>query len=201
MSRYAAFLRGINVGGHRVTNEELRARFSAMGFAEVASFRASGNVVFTAQGQSEGELTDLIEDELARSLGYQVATFLRTASEIGAMAERRPFDSAHVEASNGKLQVSLLRKRPSARVQRDVLALATDSDRLAFTARELYWLPSGGMLEAAIDLKSIDALLGTSTRRTKATIERIADKHFTAASRAVKSPAGRLGSTKRKEQT
>ena len=46
VASYAAFLRGMNVGGHRVTNEELRARFAAMGFSGVATFRASGNVVF-----------------------------------------------------------------------------------------------------------------------------------------------------------
>ena len=43
MPRYAAFLRGINVGGHRVKNTELRALFEAMGFADVHTFRASGN--------------------------------------------------------------------------------------------------------------------------------------------------------------
>ena len=45
MSRYAAFLRGMNVGGHRLSNDELRSHFAALGFAEVATFRASGNGV------------------------------------------------------------------------------------------------------------------------------------------------------------
>jgi uncharacterized protein (DUF1697 family) len=48
MSAYVAFLRGMNVGGHRLSNGELRAHFAAMGFADVATFRASGNVVFAA---------------------------------------------------------------------------------------------------------------------------------------------------------
>ena len=41
MPRYAAFLRGINVGGHRLTNDELRAHFEALGLREVRVFRAS----------------------------------------------------------------------------------------------------------------------------------------------------------------
>jgi uncharacterized protein (DUF1697 family) len=178
VSRYAAFLRGINVGGHRVQNEELRARFRELGMHEVNTFRASGNVVFTAADEPSGELTARIEAGLAAALGYEVATFLRTTTEIRAIATQRPFAARHVLASAGKLQVSLLSAPPSARAREQVLALASDDDRLAFGARELYWLPSGGMLESALDLKAIDTLLGTMTRRTKNTVEQLAGRHF-----------------------
>jgi hypothetical protein len=43
-NRYAAFLRGINVGGRRVTGQQLCAPIEALGFQEVTSFLASGNV-------------------------------------------------------------------------------------------------------------------------------------------------------------
>jgi hypothetical protein len=56
--------------------------------------------------------------------------------------------------------------------------MSSDEDRLAIEGRELYWLPSGGMLESSLDLDAIDALLGRSTRRTKGTIEQIVAKHF-----------------------
>ncbi len=83
-----------------------------------------------------------------------------------------------VEASSGKLQVSLLAKLPPAQGRKAVLAQATAQDRLAFGERELYWLPSGGMLESGLDRKEIDTLVGLSTRRTMGTIEQIANKHF-----------------------
>lgn len=51
MTRYIAFLRAINVGGGRsVTMEVLRRIFRALGFSEVASFLASGNIVFETTG-------------------------------------------------------------------------------------------------------------------------------------------------------
>jgi hypothetical protein len=59
-----------------------------------------------------------------------------------------------------------------------VLALATDQDLLAFGKRELYWLPSGGTADSALDRKAIDALLGPTTMRTKATVEQLAAKFF-----------------------
>jgi uncharacterized protein (DUF1697 family) len=170
----------MNVGGsHRVSNDELRTRFEEMGFVAVSPFRASGNVVFTAGRESPSRITARIADELAASLGYQVATFLRSASEVRAIADSEPFPAAEIEAAGGKLQVSLLSEEPSAQARTDVLAMASDSDRLAFGERELYWLPSGGILESALDLKVLDTVLGQSTRRTKATIEQIAARRFT----------------------
>ncbi len=68
-------------------------------------------------------------------------------------------------------------KKPTAAAKKKVLALASDEDLLAIEGRELYWLPSGGLLESGLDLKAIEALLGTDTRRTMGTIEQIAAKY------------------------
>jgi hypothetical protein len=51
MSRYVAFLRGMNLGGRRISNDDLRSRFEALGCEDVATFRASGNVVFAKAGR------------------------------------------------------------------------------------------------------------------------------------------------------
>jgi hypothetical protein len=83
-----------------------------------------------------------------------------------------------VEASKGKLQVSMLSAKPSAAKQKQVLALATDDDLLAFGKRELFWLPSGGTLESTLDRKAIDKLLGPTTMRTKGTVEQLTAKFF-----------------------
>jgi len=179
MSRYAAFLRGINVGGHRVKNTELQALFQAMGLADVRTFRASGNVIFSAASEPANKLSERIEAGLEQSLGYGVATFLRSTDEFHEIARAEPFAAEHVEASAGRLQVAMLDARPGTSVRKQVLALASDDDRLAFGERELYWLPSGGMLESALELKVVEQLLGPMTLRTKGTIEQIAARHFT----------------------
>ena len=179
MPRFAAFLRGINVGGHRITNDELRVACEAVGLEDVATFRASGNVIFgAADGEDADAIADRIETGLGGTLGYEVPVFLRTAAEVREIAGHHPFEAELVDASAGKLQVSLLATTPSAQAKRTVLALATDEDRLAIRGRELYWLPSGGQMDAELDLKAIDAALGISTRRTKGTMEQIAGKHF-----------------------
>jgi uncharacterized protein (DUF1697 family) len=178
VSLYAAFLRGMNVGGHRLTNEDLRAHFVAMGFSGIATFRASGNVVFAGEAKPPEEVRELVEAGLADALGYAVPTFVRTAAEVQAIAAATPFEARRVGKSAGKLQVGFLAEEPAPEVRSDALALAGETDGLLFDGRELYWLPAGGVLESALDMTSLARLLGAMTIRTKGTIELIAAKHL-----------------------
>jgi uncharacterized protein (DUF1697 family) len=177
VNRHVAFLRGMNLGGRRISNADLRSHFEALGCESVATFRASGNVIFERDGSS-AKLTADLEAGLAEALGYEVPVFLRSAKEVLAIAAYEPFDVKAVEKSKGKLQVVLLRKAPSPSAAKKVLALSTDDDLLAIEGRELYWLPSGGISESELDLKALDAVLGPPTVRTKGTIDQIAAKHL-----------------------
>src|SRR4051812_43882360 len=103
MAQFAAFLRGINVGGHRITNEELRVACEAVGLQDVATFRASGNVVFnTEDGEDPDAIVDRIETGLGETLGYEVPVFLRSATEVREIARHQPFEPKVVESSAGK---------------------------------------------------------------------------------------------------
>jgi hypothetical protein len=100
MDRYVAFLRGMNLGNRRIKNEELRAHFEAMGLEEVATFRASGNVIFaTPEREAEAKLAGRVEAELDERLGYDVPVFLRSAGELAAIAAQKPFPVARVKRS------------------------------------------------------------------------------------------------------
>jgi uncharacterized protein (DUF1697 family) len=177
--KYAAFLRGINLGPKRaIAGAELRSLFEGLGLEDVATFRNSGNVVFAAGRESARKLAGRIEAGLAESAGFEVTVFLRTAAEVRTIAGRRPFDPALVEASKGKLQVALLSAKPEAGAPDEVLSLATDEDRLAFGDRELYWLPSGGIRDSALNFKAIERVLGATTMRTMGTVEQLAAKYF-----------------------
>ena len=173
---WVALLRGMNVGGHRTTNAELAEEFEGLGFRDVVTYRASGNVIFEASSRSEGRLIAEIETRLEEALGYAVPTLLRSAAELRAIADFDPFDLEVLAASGGKLQVSLLGGEPSETAREQALSMATEDDRLLIAGRELYWLPSGGLLDAELDVDALDELLGISTRRTKGTIEGMAAK-------------------------
>lgn len=175
MPRSVAFLRGINLGGRRIKNDDLRRHFEEIGLEEVATFRASGNVLFAPpRREAEGKLARRIEAELGERLGYPVPVFLRSAGEIATIAAREPFDPEAAARSKGRLQVSFLQEKPAAAARKKALALAGDEDLLAIEGRELYWLPGGGISDSDLDLKAIDAALGPGTMRTMGTVAQIA---------------------------
>jgi uncharacterized protein (DUF1697 family) len=176
---HAAFLKGMNLGNRRLTNDELRGHFETIGLTDVATFRASGNVVFSCpEGRGERDLVELIEGELASLLGYPVATFVRTGEEVRTIAATDPFDRRTRSRLHGKPQVMLLGARPAAPARRKVLALAGEQDALAFGPRELHWLPAGGVSGSALDMSALARALGGMTVRTMGTIEQIAGRWF-----------------------
>ena len=94
MPRYAAFLRAINVGGHTVKMDRLRTLFEEMNLANVKTIIASGNVLFDSPSKNAATLEEKIERQLHMSLGYGVATFVRTAAEVEQIAAYEPFSAA-----------------------------------------------------------------------------------------------------------
>lgn len=179
MPRYAAFLRGVNLGAKRKTGSaELRSCFERIGLEGVETFRTSGNVVFDAGRESRAKLAGRIEHGLAKAFGFEVTVFLRDAHQIRAIASKQPFPAKLVEASDGKLQVALLPAKPRAGARKEALDAATDEDRLAFGDLELYWLPSGLMRDAGLNLTALEKLVGPWTMRTQGTLELLAAKYF-----------------------
>ncbi|HEX4718013.1 MAG TPA: DUF1697 domain-containing protein [Thermoleophilaceae bacterium] len=173
MPRYAAFLRGINVGGTRIAKDDLCAPFGALGLEQVTTFRASGNVIFDGPRESATKLAKRIEERLAKDLGFtRAVTFIRTAAEMRALAEDNPIP----REPGQKLHVMFCLKTPSA----SVLEHATPTDPLVIGKKELYWGPDGRMTDSQIDLKAIEKLIGPTTTRTKDTVDQIAARWFSA---------------------
>jgi uncharacterized protein (DUF1697 family) len=178
MARYVAFLRGMNLGGRRISNEELRAAFEGLELTEVATFRSSGNAIFDGpHGVGAEDLAAKIEAGLAVALGYEVPAFLRSCERVAEIAAQEPFEAAAIAASAGKLQVAMLPDAPGRTARHAALALSDDRDRLAIEGAELYWLPSGGISETDLDLRALEAELGPWTMRTMGTVEQIAARH------------------------
>lgn len=91
MHRYAALLRGIAPSGPNMTNDKLRGVFERLGFADVASVLASGNIVFGAAEPDARALEARIEDALAADLRLASRTIVRTHGELRALVDGDPF--------------------------------------------------------------------------------------------------------------
>jgi uncharacterized protein (DUF1697 family) len=96
---YAAFLRGINVGGHSVIKmAELRAAFKSMGFRDVKTVLASGNVLFEAPEEDAMGLSRRVSEDLTHLLGRDILVIVRPVDELKALAARRPFEGIDTTA-------------------------------------------------------------------------------------------------------
>ncbi len=174
--RYFAFLRAINVGGHTVKMDQLRELFTTLGFANVATYIASGNVIFESPATSATALESEIERHLQQSLGYEVTTFVRTVGELAAIAGYAPFaaeDHAH------GLYVSFLKAPLSDDVQQKLLALRTETDDFHVYGREFYWLCRTRLSESPLFSGTLLAkTVGMpSTLRNVTTVKKLAAKY------------------------
>jgi uncharacterized protein (DUF1697 family) len=175
LSRYVAFLRGMNLGKRRVTNPELERAFSALELENVATFIASGNVIFDSKS-GEGALVKKLEPHLQKSFGYPVPTFLRTLDHLAGVAKVRPFAAArHKSAKN--FIVGFLPEPLTPSQKKVVLALTGPKDDFHVEGREIYWLIQTMQSESEAFRVPLDKRAGTvSTWRNINTIDRILAK-------------------------
>lgn len=178
MPRHIAFLRGINVGGHRVKMDRLRGLFKEMDFANVSTFIASGNVIFSSSSGDISSLTARIEQCLAERLGYYVATFIRSPAELEAIAAFEPADAGGNEPPASSLYVILLRAPADDDLRSSLSSLGSEMDEFRFSGREVYWLIQGKLSESPLFGSGLEkATRGVpTTTRNITTIRRLVAK-------------------------
>jgi uncharacterized protein (DUF1697 family) len=99
-TRYVAFLRGINVGGHKIIKmDRLRLAFEELGMRKVTTILASGNVLFESGVSNPATLTTKLETGLEKALGHSVGVVLRTLEQIERLERAQPFKGVIVSPS------------------------------------------------------------------------------------------------------
>jgi uncharacterized protein (DUF1697 family) len=149
--RHVALLGGINVGGHRVTMDRLRSEVEALGFAEVSTFIASGNVLFTAAPSPHH--TAHLADGLAAALGWPVPTYVRTAPELIAAVEHSPFGPLPADCTD---MICFC----GGEADRGVEALSNDVDTFIVHGHEVHWRIRGGVSTSTHTLPKLTKAFG-----------------------------------------
>ena len=178
MPRYIAFLRAINVGGHTVKMDQLRQLLEALGLSDVETFIASGNVTFKSPAKSTAALEKKIESQLQKSLGYAVATFVRSTAELAAIARYQAFPAAELQAAGHNLYIGFVATPPSRDVQQKVAALRTERDEFHVHEREVYWLLRTKFNESTVTGARLERTLGMPTTvRNITTVKKLAAQY------------------------
>jgi uncharacterized protein (DUF1697 family) len=154
MTNYVALLRAVNVGGTgKLPMAELRAMCQSLGFANVRTYIASGNVVFSSK-LSETAVKKKLESALETYAGKPVGVLIRTAAELAAVLDANPFKSA---APNQTVAIFLDSVPPA-----DTLSGVSgqQTEEIALGVREIYVHYGNGIAKSK--LKIANAKTGTA---------------------------------------
>lgn len=97
LNKYVALLRGINLGNRTVKMDKLRAMFESLGYSQVRTLLASGNVVFAAKETDAERLRKTLEAEFVKSFGFEAHILLRSAAQIAALVKAAPYKGVKVQ--------------------------------------------------------------------------------------------------------
>ena len=91
MTKYIAFLRGINVGKIRIKMPDLKSAFEQMGCQEVKTFLQTGNVVFLSE-KNIPDLKFMLEKGLSETFAYEAYVLLYEFGELSGIMAHYPFE-------------------------------------------------------------------------------------------------------------
>jgi len=140
ITKYVAFLRGINVGGKKVIKmEELSRIFRAAGFTHVKTLIQSGNVLFNSPADDIAALKSAVENKLKKELGYEVEVFLLTHSEVVSTVNSDPFKGFQADKKT-KFYISLLSENPGTKIKLPLFSDFKEVELLRIDGNKAYIL-------------------------------------------------------------
>lgn len=165
MTRYVALLRAVNVGGTgKLPMSELRAMCESLGFTDVRTYIASGNVVFESR-LTEASVKARLERCLETYAGKPVGVLIRTGAELVAVLAGNPFGAA---PSNRTVAIFLDVSPPA-----DALSHATgqQDEEIALGTREIFVHYASGIARSKLKIPAANS----GTARNMNTIEKLAE--------------------------
>ncbi|MCB0932692.1 MAG: DUF1697 domain-containing protein [Mycobacterium sp.] len=144
MRCYAAFLRGVNVGGVNLKMADVAAALAAAGFDDVRTVLASGNVVFNAPGDAVTVRT-AAEIALRREFDYEAWVLVYDIDTVREIAAAYPFPAGGNDRHSYVTFVS------DPHVLGELAALAGPDDQIVRGQGVLYWqVPRYGTLGSTV---------------------------------------------------
>ncbi|HEX8196491.1 MAG TPA: DUF1697 domain-containing protein [Pyrinomonadaceae bacterium] len=172
MTKYVAFLRGINVGGRTsIKMETLREVFASLGFQNIKTYIQSGNVIFETAEADGDKLAAEIESAVEKEF-FKTNVMVRSAEEIEEAIKNNPF--ADEEFDEKLFHLVFLSEKLSDEKAEMLLSNNRDTEKFAVRNREVYCLLRDGVADSLLGKKYIDNKLKTpATARNWRTVNKI----------------------------
>jgi uncharacterized protein (DUF1697 family) len=171
MTRYAALLRGVNVGATRLAMADLRRIVTDLGHSEVKTYLQSGNVVFSSPPTKDDILAEGIARKLTDELDLRVPVLVRSGDELAAVAAASPYAGRQDDPT--RVLVAFLAAAPSPARVRDLAAPAGENVEFTVDGREIHLhFPDGGYGRTKFTNAHLEKKLGVvaTTRNFKSVL-------------------------------
>ncbi len=171
--KYAALLRGINVGGkNKVKMETLRELCAALDFENVKTYINSGNVIFGTKKTDDKKLAEKLGEAIEKEFGLKIKVIVRTIAEIEYIIANNPFAG---EFENDKdLHVFFLDEEMSAEKAELLLSNNNENETYFVRNREIFCLLKVSVLDSLMGKDYIAKKLKvSSTARNWRTVNKI----------------------------
>jgi len=168
--KYAALLRGINLGGNnRLPMKDLAAMFTTAGCGDVATYIQSGNVVFSAPSPVTQRIPSVIAAQIEKKFKFKIPVVVRSHAELAVVARSNPFLTPEQEIE--RLMVMFLATSPTPSAVASLDPARSPPDEFAVRGREIFMRCPNGFAKTKLNNTYFDSKLATiSTGRNWRTV-------------------------------
>lgn len=174
MITYIAFLRGINVGGHKkIKMTDLRKMFQKTHFEDVQTYIQSGNIVFTSVDSDVQFLQEKIRKAMVKTFDFDVPVLVKTRIDLIKILNKSPYtESEDIEAN--KVYYVLLKNEPEQANFENINQKDYPNELFSITKNCVYLNCTNGAGKAKLNNNIIEQKLKVSaTTRNHRTIMKL----------------------------
>jgi uncharacterized protein (DUF1697 family) len=135
MTRYAAFLRGVNVGGVNLKMAEVATALTDAGLADVRTILATGNVTLASPKKTDA-VRAIAEKALRQRFGYDAWVLVYPITKVKAIVEGYPFDA---EVDGHQSYVTFVSDTDALDELAALAGGATANEKIARGPTVIYW--------------------------------------------------------------
>ena len=171
MTRYAAFLRGINLGPvNKVAMPRLRAVAEGLGFTDVRTYINSGNLLFSTD-RTAPEVTEALQQAILEEFGLRVDVAVRTEGQLRDLLAGNPFP----DGDPSRVTVAFLVGQPVADAAERVAALGGPSAPFVFSGSDVWVHYLHGQADSKLAAQFSKAVGVSATVRTVRTVAKVVE--------------------------
>jgi uncharacterized protein (DUF1697 family) len=173
MSRYIAFVRGVNVGGVVLKMEDLKKMLEYIGFSNVSTYIQSGNALFDSREANKRRMEAEIAQEIKNKIDRDIVVIVKSVDELRRIAETHPLEDL---GDPKNLYVTFLAYDPTVPDVETLMETMNEVDRHEVANRVVYSYYGQGYGNSKRSNNFIEKILKVSaTTRNWAVVQKLAE--------------------------